>query len=735
MFSHKGLSFRLLAAALFLAATGLATEVYVYPAHALYSTGRVMESNGTYHKHNHEVMYGKDAPDSKWQGFFRFDLSGLSESLSVESAVLEYRAASVSNPPPHSVITHLTVDPWSATGASLWQAITGGEVVAPDMAHGRGRIERPLNAAGLAAVQAGIAQGWVALGVHKWDTSNTWGHILGFPSGPNSPRLRLNLAVRDIGVVRIVAPQGVYLHTDTIAPTVVVENHGEVDAPFRATFTISTGSVELYRRSLDVAGLAPGTEMSLVLPDWVPDKAGVERVGQVSLEMAGDFDSDNNMMAAWFSIAPVRSDPPDPPNPPDPPGPPHNEVAWGWREVNPMPMMLSRRPVRLGGWLASDPKTGRIYAGKGNRTGDFASYEPLTGRWQELAPVPAGDFGLAPGKGARGVADGRGSVYMVKGNRSLEFWRYDIAANSWERLPDLPLGPNSGPVRSGSGMVHVEQWGTRYVYLLKGPKGDLVRYNTSLREWEMLASAPPGLFNKWDRGSWLVTDGAQKLYAHKARKHELWTFDLESERWDESSRRAMPLIGAHGRSLKLREGGAATWRNGSIYALKGGKSQEYWRYAPELDRWSELETIPKYGSSLKLARVGAGSGFANYPYGNAVFALKGGKSLEFWRYTFAPPGYGPQGAQAAPAAAPLRFGFAANPVRSGQAVLNYSLSRPGPASITVYDAAGRVRSNLRAQFARSGSQRIDLGELAAGVYLVRVEAENASASQKLVIAR
>lgn len=452
----------LLLALAVVAATAAATEFYAYPAHALYSTGRVMESNGSYSKQNHEVMYGKDAPEGKWQGFFRFDLSNLPESLTVESAVLEYRVVSVSNPPPHSVITNVTIDPWSADGEALWSAITTGSVAAPDAAYGRGWVERPLNADGVAAVQAGLADDYVALGVYKWDTEEAWGHILGFPSGPNSPRLRLTMAARDVGVVRIVEPQGVYEVTDTITPTAVIENHGEVDAPFRVTFIISTGVVEIYRRHVDVPGLTPGMQMSFFFPDWIPDRAGVDRVARVELEMVGDFDADNDMLVSWFSIAQAKSDPPDPPEPPDPPV---NEVAWGWREMTPMPTMASYRTVKLGGWLAVDASSGIIYASKGNKTGDFAAYEPLTGRWKTLASIPAGETGVLPGKGARGTTDGRNHVYMVKGNKSLEFWRYDIAADAWQRLPDLPLGPNSGAVRSGSGLEYVEQWGTGYVYL------------------------------------------------------------------------------------------------------------------------------------------------------------------------------------------------------------------------------------------------------------------------------
>ncbi len=738
---YRILKFRpatVLMAALLAVTPALAATYYVYPAHAQFSSGRVMESRGVYYKHNVEVMYGKDAPDSKWHGFIRFDLSGLPDSLSVESAVLEYEAVSVTNPPPRSYVTHVELDPWTADGAALWSAIVNGTVVAPDMAHGRGWIERPLNSLGVAAVQAGLASDYVALGIYKWDTSNTWGHIKGYPAGRHKPRLRLELAARDIGVVRIVEPQGIYSRGDTVVPTAVVENHGEVNAPFRVSFIISTGSAELYRHHIDVPGLVPGMQLSLFFPQWLADVAGASRVARVEVDMAGDIDSDNNIMVTWFDIRSDKSEPPEPPNPPDPPDPTRPRYRWGWQEVNSVPLAASARPVRAGGWLAVNRRSGLVYAGKGNKTADFAVYNPLTGRWRDLAPIPAGEPAVMPGKGARGTSDGRNSIFMVKGNSSTQFWRYDIAGDFWERLPDLPPGPNSGPVRSGSGLVYVEQYGTGYVYLLKGPKGDLVRYNTDLREWELLASAPAGGYNKWDHGSWLVYDGAGKLYAHKARKHELWTFDLETERWDERPRTGMPLVGTHARALKVRQGSSATWRNGAIYALKGGKSQEFWRYTPADDRWFELETIPKYGSSGRVVRMGRGGDFTTYPYGAALFALKGDKSLEFWRYTFAPAEAlgGERSGGAVAGNALLRPALAVSPsvARGGRALVRLSGVRPGErARVALYDPAGRLVSVRPVE--REEVVGLDLDGLAAGVYLVRLETESAAAGEKLVISR
>jgi hypothetical protein len=78
---------------------------------------------------------------------------------------------------------------------------------------------------------------------------------------------------------------------------------------------------------------------------------------------------------------------------------------------------------------------------------------------------------------------------------------------------------------------------------------------------------------------------------------------------------------------------------------------------------------------------------------------------------------------------------APNPVRSGLAFLRYGLPGSSPATITVYDVAGRpVRRSVLAG-AREGAVRLDLRELSDGVYLVRLEAGTHAAAQKLVLRR
>lgn len=76
-----------------------------------------------------------------------------------------------------------------------------------------------------------------------------------------------------------------------------------------------------------------------------------------------------------------------------------------------------------------------------------------------------------------------------------------------------------------------------------------------------------------------------------------------------------------------------------------------------------------------------------------------------------------------------------NPLATGRATVRYSLPRPRPATIAVYDVAGREAKRERLTLGRSGSFSIDLRDLRAGVYLAELKARGVAVRQKLVVER
>jgi len=411
-----------------------------------------------------------------------------------------------------------------------------------------------------------------------------------------------------------------------------------------------------------------------------------------------------------------------------------------------MPSEPSIRDVKRGAWLAYEGEGDIIYAAKGYKTSDFYAYNLTNGIWTPLTGMPYAQHPLwykkAPEKGSRGVSDEGSCIYVTQGNNTLGFWRYHTDADSWEVLDDVPIGPFRKKVKGGTDLAYVHDGPDRYIYLLKGYKTEFYRYNIATGDWEALTDAPTGERPKWDKGSWIepVRDGGDwYIYAHKAKYHELYRYVVDGDSWGPKLE-GMPFIGTSGRRKKSKDGGSAALYDGRIYALKGGNTGEFWLYDPSIPAWTELESMPSYGSSGRKKRVKYGGHIIGV--GNGVFyALKGSKTREFWRYAI-PTAIsvgrlpGRNGVAALPTDARwVGVTVAPNPVARGAAVLRYGLAAPGPAEVVVRDVLGRTVYRRRLAPQRSGSVSLDLRGLSAGVYVLRFDAGSMSETRKLIVQR
>jgi N-acetylneuraminic acid mutarotase len=405
-----------------------------------------------------------------------------------------------------------------------------------------------------------------------------------------------------------------------------------------------------------------------------------------------------------------------------------------WVEMESMPGSPSNVPVKDGAWLAYDSSRRLVYAGKGNNSSDFYSYNNTTNAWASLRAIPLGPEAKLPRQGACGVGDGSGHVYMAKGNNTLGFWRYDVASDSWLRLADVPAGGSSRRLKAGSGAVYVRIGDSGFVYLLKGPTCEFYRFNVAAGTWQTLTSAPAGSHSKWYDGSFLVFDGGQTIYAHKASYNELWAYDVQSATWRSTQLNGMPFVGGDGRRRKAGGGSAGAWLGSGIYALKGGSTGEFWRYDAPADAWTEFSQLPLSGNSGDH-RVSAGGSIVDV--NGTLYALKGNRTRELWRNSLVSPQALQMQCQGVREArtglACSKLAISPNPLASRSAVLRYSLPKAGIAAIGVFDVAGRaVLSQTLAQ-GRTGTARVDVGRLGAGVYMVRITAEGFSTTQKLVV--
>ncbi|MFO7650368.1 MAG: T9SS type A sorting domain-containing protein [bacterium] len=516
--------------------------------------------------------------------------------------------------------------------------------------------------------------------------------------------------VHDVATAAILAPTGV-IEPGSVIPQATVRNNGTLREACTVTFNISSDPA--YSEAIALPDGLPFADTTLDFPAWTATP-GTYTTG-CAAELTGDQVPLNNSLGGEVAV--------------------ELGLPAGWAELAPVPTLPSGKAVKDGGWLTYDGGTGRIFVVKGYKAGDFYSFDIGTEAWTQLADWPVGTEAKGPYKGSIGCSDGNGTIYATKGNNTPGFWKY--SDSGWTQLADVPLGLSNKKVKGGTDMVYVTLGESSYVYLLKGYKTKFYRYNTGTGVWQTLADAPAGVKPKWDKGSWLVHDpvGGQ-LLAHKAKFHELYAFDLAAGTWGPVLA-GMPLSsGLTGKSKKAKDGSDAALLGGTVWALKGGNTQEFFALDVAGQAWTEKETIPAFGSTAKKKRVKAGGGIVTD--GEVLYALKGNKTLEFWRYVAGAPQAGARpdrsGVLAGVTAPAVRLRVGPNPA-SDRLFVEYALPRAAAASVRVADITGRVVVSRDLAAGLGGSVQLSLTGLARGVYLVQFSSEGFCETAKLVVGR
>jgi len=521
----------------------------------------------------------------------------------------------------------------------------------------------------------------------------------------------------DVGVQSIVAPVGTVDSGATITPQARVKNLGTSVVTFPVTFRIGTS----YSNTQTVSKLASGDSVIVSFPDWTAGQRGTYAT-RCSTELAQDIHPENDRATGIVSVI---------------------VAGWyGWSQVTSLPAGREDKPVGVGGCLAYDAGTDLVYASTGNRTGDFYSYSVPQGTWTTLASIPLGADKKAPYTGSVVCSDGHGELYLTKGNNTAGFWGYDADTKAWTQLTNVPKGSSGKKVKHGAGIAWATKHGVGNVYLLKGYCNEFYKYNPTTNGWTQLLDAPIGLAShvKYNDGSWLVADAdaGHYLYAFKAKYHEMYIYDTDADTWSQA-KRPMPIPGTAG-CKKAKDGSCAAWYSGSLYAFKGNNTTEFWRYFPLGDSWHTQDDIPLVGTSGQHKKVMAGAALTG-ARGIGLFAFKGNRSLEFWRYTpydvaaaVAQPDRGGVMAYST-SIGNFSFTITPNPLMGGLTTVRYNLPRAGLAWLRVYNVAGQQTMTSHLALARSGVASLDLRHISSGVYLVKLSSFGFEASQRLVVQR
>jgi hypothetical protein len=444
----------------------------------------------------------------------------------------------------------------------------------------------------------------------------------------------------DVGTSEILAPRGVLL-PDSVTPRAKVENYGTAFRTFWTFFRIEPSRA--LRHTLHAERTTPGAEGELAHQRRA---YSVERYASGVLSACGDGSSylDSQLVAdlapgaaleisfrnwaaslgTYVTVCSTAL---------DDDSMTFNDARQGqvridtllpipWTAQAPMPAGPKGRCIRQGGSLTTGE--GMIYAFKGAGTCEFYAYSPIANSWQTLTPIPrlnaAGKKRGVKRGGALAYADGR--IHATKGNSTLEFWQYDLATSTWVQKADVP--PGRKKVSEGAGLAACRIGDTTWIYLLRGSGTfDFYRFNTATNVWQTLPLAPTGASGKGYRdGSCLLSDGKQTIYLLKSSVNEFYAYDAAEKAW--SRRSGLPLVGCS-RRRKTAKAGAALCLAGrdAVFALKGNSTREFWAHDIVNDYWIQLEDVP---AGVKTVRAGGALAFVR----GRIYALKGNGTLDLF---------------------------------------------------------------------------------------------------------
>lgn len=300
--------------------------------------------------------------------------------------------------------------------------------------------------------------------------------------------------------------------------------------------------------------------------------------------------------------------------------------AYSWR-MESIPRGASDRPVGRGAALAAtmpdscDSSTTCLWALKGNSTREFWKYDVGSDTWTSRPDMSY--LGPKPKDGATLTAGLGGRLYATVGHSSHLFLMYDTLSDTWSVLPDVP-GRKLG---KGTSATFAIVDGVPYIYLLNGNSSfDFNRFNAIADTWEILPRAPDGPhWVKFKEGSCIAFDGDTAVYVLKGYTHEFYSYSTASGSW--SARSSLPYYDSTGHRVRVGSGAGLAVCGDWVFAIKGHGSRQVCAYNCLSNNWMQAQDVPlvysgrgvKYGGSLVQA-------------GGLIWILKGNRTDDFYRF-------------------------------------------------------------------------------------------------------
>ena len=380
----------------------------------------------------------------------------------------------------------------------------------------------------------------------------------------------------------------------------------------------------------------------------------------------------------------------------------------------------SGKPVKGGGSITAIGDI--VYLVIGNNTNDVVKYDPGTNTWAALSSgIPAGAKAQKRAKKGACLADDESKVYAFRGGGTNDFASYDAATAAWAVLQS----PGFTKGLKGGFATYANVSSTGYIYAGSGSNlGEWKRYNIGTGAWG--AAEPAALpAARVKVGSALAfADGKMYFLLANTKEANFYVADLAASPPTWTAKQTLPLAPTGGKSKKVKEGGSLQFLGGTLYAVKGGSTTQFWSYDPPTDAWTYVGEV---GGGAATKGIKCGTSLAAVTGG--LYCIIGNNTNEFWYYSptmFRAEKRDPAVQGAAVPGTRLAI-QTTNPV-SGAARVNCTLPVGTTAQLTVINALGSV---VRTATSSTGS--FGTIELAPGVYSLRVVAGGRSATSSLVV--
>ncbi len=526
--------------------------------------------------------------------------------------------------------------------------------------------------------------------------------------------------VNDVGVVSINSPVGNINSGTSIIPAARIANYGINSETFMIYCHIITGTDTIYYDDTLVTVEADNDPL-IYFATWISISGSYQTL--VRTILSGDQNPLNDTASNNFTVSEPY-----------------------WQRLADVPVAPSGKTPKNGTCIAS--LNGKIYLLKANKTSDFYSFTPntSTGTWTTLTAIPLGSKengdGKDPKKGAA-ITGFDDKIYVLRGNKTSGFWCYNTEGSAgWQKLKNIPTGAKNP--KDGSGLVYVNKAGEDCIFAMKGSKTtEFYLYFINDDNWQPVTSPSTGASGKigYKKGSCLAYDGDSLVYVLKGYYGDFFRYNVLTNTWTELKRYDYKtFLNREGKKKKVKDGSGLVYFDGAVYLLKGGKTNEFWKYDIGADNWEQMNPADIWDIPIGGGRE-VKSGGALCMLDNFFYAVKGNKTCEFYRHgppvstlTIKSHSTNSEGLMENKSSRDkYRLMITPNP-SNNVTIVKYNLPFSRPVSIKLYSVNGElIKSFLLSNTTNNGIITIDAKLLPSGVYILRLESGNIKVARKIVL--